>query len=131
MPLNRYNTRHFHKYLYGPGILETVVLLKREDGMNAANVTRVTIYNCRWSAVTKRGQQLDGDVQSDHRRNLHLATSDLNRAGVLHINPLYRFIDKEGRYWQPESDDLIKVPLMLNHMCVPCQIMDPIPTPGV
>jgi len=130
MPLNPNNVRSFHRTLYS-GILETVTLLQRDDGMNASQIRTVKLFNVRWSRARKRGQQLDGDVSSDHRRELHIPQSEMDRVGVKHINPLYRFIDKDGRYWMPESDDTITQQLMMQHWCVPCQRTDPIPTSGV
>lgn len=129
MPLNERNVRGFHRKLYA-GINQKVRAIIRQDGMNASNTRTVVLYNCRWERISKRGQPQDGEASSDQRRTLHIPQSEMDRVGVIHINAMFIFIDREGRYWMPESDDTIEQKLMQQHWCVPCQRTNPIPTPG-
>ena len=92
MPMNARNVRQFHKTLYA-GQLETVTLLKRNPDMDASVVTSYVLFNCRWSKLTKKGQQLDGEDTSNYQRTLHIPREELDRVGVNFINALDRFID--------------------------------------
>lgn len=124
MPLTRYNTRTFHRHLYGPGILETVTLYKRDDDQSAGTVRAVTLFDVRFSRVFKTGEPLKNDMASDHRAEIHIPRIELDRAGVNYINALDRFLRRiDGSLWQPESDTLVTVKLMLNHVCVQCRML--------
>jgi hypothetical protein len=120
VPLNKNNTRTFHRTLYA-GQLETVTLLKRDDDQRQGVVRSVKLFECRWSAIAKTGETYDGDMVSDHRRQLHIPRIIMDRAGVNYINPADRFVDKEGRTWCPESTEVIDIKLFENHICVMCQ----------
>jgi hypothetical protein len=124
MPMNKRNVRSFHKFLYA-GQLETVTILKRNPDLNASVVTAYDLFNCRWSRLTKRGQQLDGEDTSNYRRTLHIPRAELDRVGVNYINALDRFIDQENRYWQAESQLTITVKLFQQHICVECFSINP------
>ena len=130
MPLNERNCRTFHRKLYA-GQLQTVTVHKRNDDMQASVVTAHKLFDCRWSSIAKSGQPIAGDQTSDHFRELHIPTIELHRVGILHINPLDRFIDKQGRTWQPESQQVITVKLFETHHCVQCRRCDDNPVPGV
>ena len=119
MPLNKTNTRTFHRTLYA-GILEKVTLLKREDDLRQGTVTSYTVYQIRWSRVYKSGEPFQGDMHSDHRRTIHIPRVELDRIGVAYINPADRFVDEQNRIWQPESTTQIVIPLFSNHICVDC-----------
>lgn len=121
MPLTRDNTRTFHRTLYGPGILETVTLLKRNDNQQQGVVRSVKLFDCRWGQIAKQGETYDGDMTSDHRRQLHIPRIELERAGVNYLNPADRYVDKQGRTWCNESTEVIDIKLMENHVCVWCQ----------
>lgn len=124
MPLNKRNTKGFHRVLYG-GQLEKVTLLKRDPNLRAMVVTSHLLFTCWWSDLTKTGQQLDNDVTSNHRRKLHIPTSELKRVGVNYINPLDVFIDEQGRHWQPESTTTIEAKLWENHLDIECLRTEP------
>ena len=124
MPLNKKNTRTFHRTLYGT-ILEPVTLLKRGNDQQQGTVTGMSLFNCRWSRIFKSGQTLQADMTSSHRRTLHIPVVELDRVGVAFLNALDRFVDVEGRYWQPESGNTITVKLIENHVCVECLRVDP------
>lgn len=124
MPLNKRNVRSFHKFLYASQ-LETVTILKRNPDMNASVVTPYVLFNCRWSRLTKKGQQLDNEDTSNYQRTLHIPRAELDRVGVNYINALDRFVDLEGRYWEAESQSAIVVKLFQQHICVPCYIINP------
>ncbi len=128
MPLNKQNTRTFHRTLYGT-ILESVTLLKRGPDQQQGTVTAYGLHQCRWSRIYKTGQPLQGDMSSNHRRTLHIPVIELDRIGITYISAVDRFVDQDGRFWQPESYNTITVKLIENHMCVDCVRIDP-PTSG-
>ncbi len=131
MPLNPQNCRFFHRTLYA-GWNETVTLLKRADDMQAHQVTPYVLYDVRWSKIFKTGQPIAGQMSSDHRRTVHVPRIELERIGVAYINALDRFVDIQGRYWQPESTSLITVKLGLVHICIDCWLTDPaVPTNAI
>lgn len=117
-------TRFFHRWLFS-GRTEKVKLLKRKDNQQQGTVTEYALYECRWAGITKQGETIQQDIQVGHRRILHVPVSELERIGVEYINPADRFVDKENRYWQPESDDTIFVKMFGNHLDIPCQRIDP------
>lgn len=124
MPLNRYNTRTFHRTFYA-GELEKVILYKRNDDMDASTVTKYTLFDCRWTRIFKMGEPIQGDMSSDHRRRIQVPRSELDRIGVDHLNALDVFVDLKGRYWRPESMDRMDINLFENHMLIPVQRVDP------
>lgn len=124
MPLNKNNTKTFYKGLYA-GILERVTLLKRDDDQREGVVTSYKLCNCRWSSIEKYGEPIEGDMASVHTRTLTIYRKSLDAIGVNHINVLDRFIDVEGRYWQPESDNHINIKLFQNVIVVNCVMVDP------
>lgn len=121
MPITRYNQKTFHRTLYGPGILESVTLLKRDDNQRQGVVRSVKLFDCRWGQIAKQGETYDGDMTSNHKRTLHIPRIELERAGVNYINPADRFVDESNRTWVNESTDVIDIKLMENHVCVTCQ----------
>lgn len=129
MVLRKLNTRTFHRSLYA-GLLETVTCLKRDDNQRQGTVRAVKLFDCRWSRITKGGQPVRGGMTSDHQRELHVPAIEMERAGVRYFSALDRFVDKEGRYWQPESGDTLTAKLLENHWCVPCRRVDPPGSPA-
>jgi hypothetical protein len=119
MPLNKHNTRVFHRRLYS-GILESVTLKKRNDDQQAGTVRSIRLHQVRWSRTFKTGEPIAGDVTSSESRTLHIPRVELDRVGVAYINSLDRFVDEQGGVWQPESTTTITVKLFLNHLCVAC-----------
>lgn len=130
MPLNARNTKTFHNCLYA-GQLETVRLLAREPNFSASVEREVVMFRCRWRQITKQGQILDDEQSSDMRRELMIPRTELDRVGVAYINACYRFIDKENRYWQAESDTPIVNRLWENYVSVSCKRIDPTNNPAV
>lgn len=120
MPLNKDNTRTFHRTLYA-GQLETVTLLKRDDDQQEGTVRSVVLFDVRFSRIRKAGQPLRGDVSTGLFREIHIPRIQLDRVGVAYINVLDRFVDQSGRTWQPETDQPIQVKLFENHVCVMCR----------
>ncbi len=124
MPLNERNTRTFHRTLYATQ-LETVTLLKRNTDMKAGIVTKYILYDCRWGQTSKTGEPIQIDMLSSHKRMIHIPRIEMERIGVADFNPLDRFIDKKGRYWQPESTTNMTIKLWENHYCIDCLRVDP------
>ncbi len=124
MPLNRSTTRVFHRVLYATE-LQTLTLIKRGDDQREGVQVTYLLYECRWSRIYKTGEPYQGDMVSDHRRLLHIPRIELDRVGVNYLNPIDRFVDQEGRYWQPESTTLLTLQLFENHYCVQCLRVDP------
>ena len=124
MPLNKRNTKTFHRVLYSTE-MESVTLLKREDDQREGVVTSLILYQCRWSRIFKQGEPYQGDMFSDHTRVLHIPRVELDRVGVPYINAIDRFIDEQGRWWQPESTTLIRIQLFENQLCIACLRVDP------
>jgi hypothetical protein len=121
MPLNKRNTRTRHRVLYG-GQLESVTLLKRDDGHLRQNVvTTYTLFQCRWqSPLSRSGQNLDGDITSYNSRTLIVPQVELYRVGVKYVSALDRFVDEQERTWQPESNTDIDERLFLNYWKINC-----------
>ena len=126
MPLNKHNQRVFHRTLFA-GILESVTLLKRGDDQQQGTVRSILLFQCRWGLITRTGETIQGGMLSDHRRTLHIPRVELDRCnvGVQYINPADRFIDEQGRHWQPESTTEIREKLFEVHVCVDCLRVDP------
>lgn len=120
MPLNKRNTRVFHRTLFATE-LESVTLLKRDDDQREGVVTSYTLFQVRWSSIRKTGQQIQADETSDHRRQLHIPRVELERIGVHYINSLDRFVDEQNRTWEPESTTEIAIRLWENHVDVYCK----------
>ncbi len=122
MVLNAQDFRSFHKRLYaGVGCLQTVTLLKRGDDQQQGTVTAYKIFNARWTRIWKGGQSLAGSMSSNNTRQVHIPQSEFSRIGVSNINVLDRFVDTDGRTWQPESPEVIVSQLIEEHWCIPCK----------
>jgi hypothetical protein len=125
VPLNRNNTRTFHRALYaGLGMLQAVTLLKRDDNQRQGTVTEYKLFQCRWTRITRLGQTIEGDIQSDNRRTLHIPRIEMDRIGISYFNPLDRFVDEKGRTWQPESPSTITIQLFENWTKIDCTRVD-------
>lgn len=124
MPLNALNTRTFHRFVFA-GILETIVILKRDDDQKEGTVRSAKVFDCRRSLIVKTGEPIQEDMTSDHRTTWHIPRIELDRAGVDHLNPADRIVDKEGRYWQPESTTVITEKMFSNHVDLDCLRVDP------
>lgn len=120
MPLNKRNTRTFHRRLYA-GQMESVTILKRDDGQRQNVVTTHTLFQCRWRSPTSRsGQILDGDITSSHSREIAIPTVELKRVGINYLSALDRIVDEQERVWQPESTTTINTKLFENFTNVLC-----------
>ena len=124
MPLNKQNTRTFHRALYG-SILESVTLLKRDDDQKSGTVTSYLVHQCRRSMIFKMGEPVQGDMSANHRARWHFPRIELDRIGVDHLGVLDRIVDAKNRYWQPEADTMLTIKLMENHICCDCKRVDP------
>ena len=123
MGFRKASFRVFHRRLYGP-LLESVRVLKRKDDMEASVVTNFVLYECRWSIIDKHGQPIQGDMSSEHFRTLHIPNVQMERNQISYFNVLDRFVDIQGRYWQPESGETITSKLQEAHVCVACRRID-------
>ncbi len=121
MVLNRKTTRTFHRTLYATE-LESVTLFKRKDDQRGGVITTYVLYQCRWSRVHKQGQILGGDFSTGEYKELHIPVIELDRVGVPYINAADKFLDEQGRYWEPESDSAMRIQLFRNHWCVMCHM---------
>lgn len=125
MPMTRWNQRTFHRTLYGPGILETVTLLKRGPDQRQGTVTAYTLFDCRRKKIFKTGEPVQGDMTASRTATWQLPKVELERVGVHYISALDRIVDREGWWWQPESSTMITVQLMLNFINVDCESVNP------
>lgn len=120
MPLNPRNTGHFHLPLFGD-IAETVTLHKRGDDQMEGVVVTHRLFRCWWEAEeSKSGHPVQGDMAVTHRRTLNVPKSELKRVGVNYLNVLDRFADKQGRVWQPETNQTFNFQLAGNYVQVEC-----------
>lgn len=123
--LRRKNSRNAHRWVTG-GRQESVQLLKRDDDQRQGTVTRHVLFQCRWKArMSKTGELIYKDVLVQNDRVLYVPIVELNRVGVAYINPADRFIDIQGRYWQPESDTKIEIKLLETHLEINCVRINP------
>lgn len=116
--------RNAHRYI-SSGRQEKVELLKRDDDQRQGTVTRYLIFQCRWTKISRTGELIQSEILVDNNRTLHVPVVELKRVGVHHINPADRFIDIEGRYWQPESSTTIEEKLFSSHLDIFCVRIDP------
>lgn len=126
MAIDIHNTKFFHLKLYGGlGMLQTITLLKRGDDQQQGTVVSHKLFRCRWWRYAKSGETIYQDAASGSRRRLSVPRIELDRVGVNHLNALDRFIDQEGRYWQPEATTSIVVQLLQNWIDIDCVRIDP------
>lgn len=128
MPLNRANTRVFHRATFA-GQLETIRLLKRKDDQKQGIVTSFLLFNCRRSLITKSAETLQGDMVADHACVWHIPLIELERCGIQYLNSLDRIIQLDwpeaGRVWQPEATTVITVKMFGNELDLACLRVDP------
>ncbi len=116
---------HFYRRLYGGrGMLQSVTLLKRNDDQAQGTVVSYILYRCRWSMAFHTGEALLGEMGSGDSIRLHIPKIELERVGVHYINALDRFIDRDGRIYQPEAPQTITTKLIRRHVCVDCLMID-------
>jgi len=103
-----------------------------KQGYYKASSTGDKIYvsNCRRSLITKTGEPIQNGMLSEHRTVWHIPRIVLDQVGVRYLNPADRIVDKEGRYWQPESTTVITEKLFSLHIDLECLRIDPPPIPG-
>ncbi|SRR5260370_1143965 len=124
MVLNKRTTRAFHRRLYASE-METITLLKRNDDQLAGTVVAYVLFDCRRGQITKMGEPIQGEMSVDHRATWHIPRIELDRVGVNYINALDRIVDNQGRYWQPEADQLVLVKLFENRLTIDMVRVDP------
>lgn len=123
--LRKKTMRNAHRYI-SSGRQERVEVLKRDDDQRQGTVTRYLLFQCRWAPrIDRTGEPIQSDMLVDHSRILHVPVVELKRVGINHINPADRFIDIEGRYWQPESSTDITEKLYSLHLDIYCLRVDP------
>jgi hypothetical protein len=127
MVLRKTTTRSFYRFLYA-GEDETVTLLKRNDDLAEGIVRSLTVFHARRRPVYKTGQPIQGELSSNERAEWMIPAAELARVGVNYINVLDRIVDKQNRFWQPESGDTIRNRLWENYCSIACQRVDP-PSP--
>ncbi len=123
MPLNKRTTRVFHRNLYATELVK-VTCLKRNDDQQQGTVRSVVLYQCRFSKILKHGQAIQGEMASDHWSWLHIPDIQMQRAGIQYFNVLDRFVDQQGRTWNPESGDTIRSQLFENQICILVRMLD-------
>lgn len=119
MPLNKHNSRTFHRSLFG-GVLETVTLLKRDDDQREGTVKAIKLYECHRSRVQKTSEPISTSMTADNTTLWHIPVVELKRNGVNYLNVLDRIVDEKGRTWQPESPQNIDIKLFENYYDVKC-----------
>ncbi len=120
MSLNKHNTRRAYARQYR-GQTQKIIILKRDDDQREGVVRSVTVFNCRRSIINKTGEQIVGDMTSDHKVTWHLPTYELNRMGINYLNSLDRIYDPiEKVTYQPESTTNIDIKLFSNQYDVAC-----------
>ncbi len=127
MVLRKSTTRGFYKFLYA-GELETAKILKRENDLREGVVRTCVVFSCRRRPVLKSGQPIQGEMSSNERAEWMIPAVELARVGINYINVLDRIVDKQNRFWQPESGDSIRNRLFENYVSISCQRVDP-PSP--
>lgn len=125
MLLDRNSVGNIHVTLYGPGILEPITLLIRNDDQQEGTITKYTIFNARRSTIQKRGQAIFGEMSSDNRTTWHIPRVELQANGIKWTNVLTQIIDTSNRWWEPESGDTILHKVESMHLCIPCVRIDP------
>lgn len=128
MLINRINIQNSHKTILAGGLMQTVTLLKRKDDQQQGVVVAIPLFNCHRGRIQKTGQTIQGDMSSNHTTVWHIPRVELDRAGVQYLNALDRIVDKKGRYWQPESPQLIDVKLLETRIDLQCVQRTPPPS---
>lgn len=126
IPLNRFNSSTFHRFLYG-GQLERVILLKRLDDQQEGSVTAYTLYECRHGNTSKNGEAIQGDIAATHSTQWVIPNIMLQAVGVNYINVLDRIVDQFNTWWEPESPQTITLSQWYNYTIIECLRIDPNP----
>lgn len=125
MPLNKRNIgRSITRTVYA-GLVETVTLLKRNDGQQAGIVTAYTLFRCRKSMVARTGEILQGEMTSSDSTIWHIPKMELDRIGIKYLSALDRIVDSEQNYWQPEGTTTITQKLLGQEIDLACLKVDP------
>ena len=129
MAIGPLTTKTFHRTLYA-GMLQTVVLLKRNDDQQQGTVTAYTLFECRQSMVFSDGQPIQGDEQVNTRCIWHIPRISLDAIGIDHIMPADRLTNLNAPFgvrgtWAPEATTELIRKLFSNHYCVHCLRIDP------
>ena len=129
MALNPQTTRDFIPRLYA-GMLQTVILLKRDNDQRQGTVRAVTLVNCRQSMVFKHGEPIQADWSTQSRCVWHIPKVSMEMAGVAYINATDRIDNRNATFgvpgiWQAEANTEIIVKLFGNVVNVHCLRIDP------
>jgi len=131
MVIRRENQKTFHRTLFGPGITQTLTLLKRGDNFGASVVTAYRLFDCWKGTIRKYGEVVggaydDADQQVSHMVTWHVPVIELKRIGIDRLNPLDRLVEESPRrYWQPEATTILVYNLLENFFDVECLRIDP------
>ena len=120
MPINRANSRTFHRRLYA-GMLEKVIVYKRDPLLQAGTVHKYCLFDVRPSQIQKSGEQLggtDGSMGAKEYRVFHVPRIEMDRVGIQFFNAGDVFEDKEGRQWATLAPETIRTKLLQQHVCV-------------
>jgi hypothetical protein len=103
-------------------MLGKVKLLKRGPDQQQGTVVAHILFNCRRSAITRKGQTLDGKLSSANSVIWHIPQEELDRVGVHYLTALDRIVDLDGGTgtWQPEAKDKVVEKLLRTHNDVHC-----------
>jgi hypothetical protein len=101
----------------------TITLLKRSNDQLQGTVTTYTLNDCRPRTLTfiRTGEALQGDMLAGDSLEWVIPRIELERVGVLEINPLDRIVDHKNRIWQPEAMNTIAHKLGENYINVSCK----------
>ena len=128
MPMNRSNTRTFTRKLFA-GMLEPVRIHKRDDDQLQGTVTTYILYDCRRSLINKTGEQIQGEMTSDHQCIWHIPRREMDRVGIRHFNSADKVeqikAPEIGRWWQPEATTYIDEKMFGNEVDLHCLRIDP------
>ena len=122
MAIDEHTSKFFHRRLYsGKGMLQTTTCLKRDDDQQEGTVRAVKLFQTRWSILSKSGEPIHGDWAVGSSRTLHVPRISMERAGIAYFNAADRFVDRDGRVWEPESTTSVVVKLLECHVCIQCK----------
>lgn len=124
MPIRFNNQGHFHRTLFA-GIHQTVTLLKRDDNQQMGTVTPHKLFNVWHGRIEHTGNTIQGSMNVGDSTIWHIPATELKRVGITYLNPLDRIVDKQGRYWHPEREQMIDSNALEFHTDVNCLRIDP------
>jgi len=111
------------------GWTESVRLHKRGADQKQGTVATFLLRDCRRGQITKTGETIQADMDSNHSCTWHIPKSELTRVGIAYLSPLDIIEQIEGPergfYWQAEGTTNITVKLGGNEIDLDCLRVDP------